>query len=157
MISENNITYFTSIWVECNCIRDISNSSALLWLHNGRNGVWNHQPHHCLLSRLFNRRSKKTSKLHVTGICAGNSPVTGEFPAQRASNAENVSIWWRHNEIVILTSDTHTLLTEPTLHGAMLPIISIHFHWGHLSSSTGCVGHHISHTMLKICSQRYHS
>ena len=32
----------------------------------------------------------------VTGLCAGNSPVTGEFPAQRASNAENVSIWWRH-------------------------------------------------------------
>ena len=28
----------------------------------------------------------------VTGLCAGNSPVTGEFPAQRASNAENVSI-----------------------------------------------------------------
>ena len=21
----------------------------------------------------------------------------GEFPAQRASNAENVSIWWRHH------------------------------------------------------------
>ena len=29
---------------------------------------------------------------------AGNSPVTGEFPAQMASNAENVSIWWRHHE-----------------------------------------------------------
>ena len=29
----------------------------------------------------------------------GNSPVTGEFPAQMASNAENVSIWWRHHEI----------------------------------------------------------
>ena len=25
------------------------------------------------------------------------SPVTGEFPAQRANNAENVSIWWRHH------------------------------------------------------------
>ena len=25
-------------------------------------------------------------------LCAVNSPVTGEFPAQRASNAENVSI-----------------------------------------------------------------
>ena len=25
------------------------------------------------------------------------SPVTGEFPAQMASNAENVSIWWRHH------------------------------------------------------------
>ena len=44
------------------------------------------------------RRSKKTSKLCVTGLCVGNSPVTGEFPAQRASNAENVSIWWRHHD-----------------------------------------------------------
>ena len=32
------------------------------------------------------------SKLRVTGLCEGNSPVTGDFPAQRASNAENVSI-----------------------------------------------------------------
>ena len=39
---------------------------------------------------------KKTSKLCVTGLCVGNSPGTGEFPAQMASNAENVSIWWRH-------------------------------------------------------------
>ena len=38
---------------------------------------------------------KKTSKLHVTGLCAENSPGTGEFPAQMASNAEYVSIWWR--------------------------------------------------------------
>ena len=45
------------------------------------------------------RRSQKTSKLRVTGLCAGNSPVTGEFPAQRASNVENVSIWWRHHEL----------------------------------------------------------
>ena len=37
------------------------------------------------------------SKLRVTGLCAGNSPGTGEFPAQMASNAENVSIWWRHD------------------------------------------------------------
>ena len=37
------------------------------------------------------------SKLRVTGLCVGNSPVTGEFPALRASNAENVSIWWRHH------------------------------------------------------------
>ena len=36
--------------------------------------------------------------LHVTGLCAGNSPVTGEFPAQMASYAENVSIWWRHHD-----------------------------------------------------------
>ena len=49
---------------------------------------------------LFRRESKKTSKLRVTGLCAGNSPVTGEFPAQMASNAENVSIWWRHRDFV---------------------------------------------------------
>ena len=42
------------------------------------------------------RRSKKTSKLRVTSHCAGISPETGDFPAQMASNAENVSIWWRH-------------------------------------------------------------
>ena len=34
----------------------------------------------------------------VTGHCGGNSPVTGEFPSQRASNEENFSIWWRHHE-----------------------------------------------------------
>ena len=41
------------------------------------------------LYRLFRRRSKKTSKLHFTGLCEGNSPVTGEFPSQRASNSED--------------------------------------------------------------------
>ena len=69
----------------------------LLWRHNGPDGVSNHQPHHCLLNRLFRRRSGKTSKLRVTYLCAGNSPGTGEFPAQMASNAENVPIWWRHH------------------------------------------------------------
>ena len=44
---------------------------------------------------------KKTSKLCVTGLCAGNSPGTGEFPAQMASNAENGSIWWRHHALFI--------------------------------------------------------
>ena len=33
------------------------------------------------------------------------SPVTGEFPAQRASNAENVSIWWRHHVMCPTYSD----------------------------------------------------
>ena len=36
------------------------------------------------------------SKLRVTGLCAGKSAVTGEFPAQMARNAEYVSVWWRH-------------------------------------------------------------
>ena len=70
---------------------------ALLWRHNGRDDVSNHQPPDCLLNHLSRRRSKKTAKLLVTGICVGNSPVTGEFPTQMASTAEKYSIWWRHH------------------------------------------------------------
>ena len=77
------------------CVVNLPNS--LHWRHNECYGVWIHQPHDCLLYTLFRRRSKKTSKLRVTGFCAWNSPVTGEFLAQRASNAENYSIWWRHH------------------------------------------------------------
>ena len=73
---------------------------SLPWRHNEPDGVSNHQHHDCLLNRSFRRTSKKTSKLRVTGLCAGNSPETGEFPAQMASNVENVSIWWRHNVFI---------------------------------------------------------
>ena len=73
-------------------------SVSLQWRHNGHDSVSNHQPHDCLLNHLFRRRSKKTSKLRVTGLCVGNSPGTSEFPAQMASNVENVSIWWRHHD-----------------------------------------------------------
>ena len=83
-------------------------SNALRWRHNGRDGVSNHQPHDCLLNRLFGRISNKTSKLLVTGLCVGNSPGTGEFPAQMASNAENVSIWWRHHAIYLTQENTHS-------------------------------------------------
>ena len=73
---------------------------SLQWRHNGLGSVSNHQPHDCLLNRWLRRRSKKTSKLRVTVLSAGNSP--GEFPAQMASNAENVSIWWRHHVITYI-------------------------------------------------------
>ena len=50
------------------------NNHTLRWRHNDQDGVSNHQPHGCLLNRLFRRRSNKTSKLRVTGLCVGNSP-----------------------------------------------------------------------------------
>ena len=53
---------------------DVSNT--LQWRHNERNGVSDHQPHDCLPNRLFTHRSIKTSKLRITGLSAGNSPVT---------------------------------------------------------------------------------
>ena len=65
---------------------------TLQWRHNDSGGVLNHRRLDCLLNHLFRRRSKSTSKLRVTNLNEGNSPVTGEFPTQGASNAENVSI-----------------------------------------------------------------
>ena len=49
--------------------------SQLQWGHNERDGVSIHRRIYCLRSRLFRRRSKKTSKLRVTGLCERNSPV----------------------------------------------------------------------------------
>ena len=72
-------------------------SATLQWGHNGHDSVSKHQPHDCFLNPLFRCRTKKTSKLRFTGLCVGNSPVTSEFPAQMASDTENVSIWWRHH------------------------------------------------------------
>ena len=64
------------------------NSSELHWRHNECDGVSNHRRLNYLLKRLFRCRSNKTSKLHVSALCEGNSPVTGEFRAQRVSSSE---------------------------------------------------------------------
>ena len=79
---------------------------SLQWRHNERYGVSNYQPYDCLLNRLFRRRSKKTSKLRTIGLCEGNSPVTGEFRTQRASNAQNVSISWRHHVVSLVGNES---------------------------------------------------
>ena len=70
---------------------------VMLWSHSE---ICRKFSHDCLLSRLFRRKSKKTSKLRVTGLCAGNSPVTREFPTQRTRKAENDCtndglVYWR--------------------------------------------------------------
>ena len=84
-------------------MKAVTQWQSLQWRQYECDGVSNHQAHECLLNRLFRRRSKKIlSKLRVTGLCKGNSSVTGEFPAQRASKAENVSIWWRHHAVTLL-------------------------------------------------------
>ena len=82
-------------------ITAITQSRTLQWRHNGHSGVSNHQPHDCFLNLLFRRKSKETSKPRVTGLCVGDSPMSVEFPAQMASNAENVSIWWRHHDKIL--------------------------------------------------------
>ena len=50
----------------------------LQWRHKGGNGISNHQPHDCLLYRLFRRRSEKISKLRITGHCGGIPRTKGQ-------------------------------------------------------------------------------
>ena len=64
----------------------------------------------------------KTSKLRFTSLCAGNSPVTGEFPAQRASNAEKKFPF----------DDVIMLMLAWCLFGALDP-----FHWHGFIFNTG--------------------
>ena len=74
-------------WSIQSCIKPLlfnKQSTILLrWRHNGRDDVSNHKPNDCLLNRLFRRRSKKTSKLRVTGLCAGNSRGPVNSPHKR--------------------------------------------------------------------------
>ena len=88
LISRRRLIWFITIyyWINpsivelgaCKClleaIVDLQKKISLQWHHNDHDGVSNHQPHGCLLNRLFGRRSTKPSKLRVTGLCAGNSP-----------------------------------------------------------------------------------
>ena len=77
-----------------------NSAASLQWRNNERNGVSKHRRFDCLLNRLFRHRSKKISKLRVTGLREGNPTVTDGFPSQRASNEENVSSWWRHHHML---------------------------------------------------------
>ena len=84
------VSHYSNItWALC-CLKTIT----LQWRHNEHDGVSNYWYLDYLLNRLFRCRSKKTSKLHVTGLCEGNPLVTGGFP----SNAENYPIWWCHHD-----------------------------------------------------------
>ena len=83
------------------CLKVIWNWDCILqWHYNKRNGISNHQPHDGLLNRLFKVQIKENIKALRQWPLCGEFTMTGEFPAQRASNAENVSIWWRHHEII---------------------------------------------------------
>ena len=89
-IQEYVICKVTAIFFRFQCVDD-----PLQWRHKECYGASNHQAHDCLLNRLFNAQIKENIKaLRYWPLCG---EFTGEFPAQMASNAENVSIWWRHH------------------------------------------------------------
>ena len=75
---------------------------TLQWRYNEHYGVSNHQPHDCLLNRLFRCRSKKTSKLHITGLCAGNSPRRG--PVMRKMIP--------FDDVIMIFLETHVMMSS---------------------------------------------
>ena len=82
-------------------ISDCTRSCPLQWCHNELDSV------SIVYSIVCSGADQRKQKLRVTGLCERNSPVTGEFPSQRASNAENVSIWWRHHaKLQLLANDS---------------------------------------------------
>ena len=120
----------------------------LQWRHNECDGVSNYQGLDCLFSCLFSRRSKKTSELHVSGLCEGNPSVTGGFPSQRASNAVNVSIWWRH----------HAALTVliPQLTCSSLSLQPSRYSWSQAPASSPDCPHSSAHMFcLSLQPSRY--
>ena len=84
--------------------------SALQWRHNERDGVSNHQRLDCLRNRLFRRRSKKTSKLRVTGLCVGNSLVTADFPHQGQYCGNLMAQSWKFVNVM----SRYQLFTKPS-------------------------------------------
>ena len=78
-------------------------------------------------STICSGRSKKTSKLCITGLCGGNSPVNS--PHTRASNAKNVSFWWCHHGYLLrpITAFTPPSATKDTtsVSHAMLDVINL--------------------------------
>ena len=78
------------------CALSINAANTLQWRHHGHDGVSNHQPHDYLRNRYSGTDQRKHQSSASLAFVRGFHR-TGEFPAQRASNAENVSIWWRHH------------------------------------------------------------
>ena len=121
---------------------------SLHWHHNEGDGISNRQHHECLINHLFRRKSKKTSKLRVTGLCEENSPVTGEFPPQRASNAENVSIWWCH--VTLMALFTWDLVLQPLQNCGCMQWIS---HDTRIQIQTGNTNDKLSRINIQILSK----
>ena len=117
----------------------------LHWQHNELHGISNHQPHDCLLNRLFRRRSKKTSKLRVNGFCEGNSSVIWyairlKGPVTRSMfPSDDVMIYPHNPGLQYIPRNMHTffalLCFVVVIHWLIFPYPSglLHWHCGNLT------------------------
>ena len=110
-------------WVEMqyipSCMGTVLLCFLLLWLYHGfhcndvimSTKASQITSHTIVYSTVYSAPIKETSNLRVTGLCVANLPVTGEFPAQTASNAENIFIWWRnHAQVLFLPNWSNIIL-----------------------------------------------
>ena len=89
---------------------------SLQWRHNDHDGVSNHQPHGCLFNQVYSGTDRRKHQSSASrAFACGEFTGSGEFPAQTASNAENVSIWWRHRGI-LGSGSTHETLSPGNNH-----------------------------------------
>ena len=102
------------IWNNKICWYQISWTNIIQWRHNGRDSVSNHQPHDCFPNRLFRYISKKTSKLRVTGLCAGNSPH--KWPVTRKR--------YPFDDVIMIEGHINTV--------SLVSVISGHMKWSQL-------------------------
>ena len=75
---------------------EVAHNSSLHWRHNDLDDVSNHQPHGCTQPFIQTQIKENIKAPRHWPLC-GEFTGTGEFPSQRASYTENVSIWWRHH------------------------------------------------------------
>ena len=92
--AKSAISRWITIWaLKQNGRKVTQNAVFTIMRHNERDGVSNHQPHDCLLNRLFKAPIKENMK------APRHWSLWGEFTVD-GSNAENISIWWRHHDLV---------------------------------------------------------
>ena len=101
------------------CSGSLHHQDSLQWRHNDHDSVSNHQPYGCLLNRVFRRRSKKTSKLRVTGLCVGNSPH--KWPVTRKM--------FPFDDVVMYSSPIILTVLQGGGGGGVQPFVSTHCRW----------------------------
>ena len=103
---------------------------------NDRHGYSNCRSIECLFNRLFRLTTNEHQMSVLLGLCEGNPPVTSGFPSQRASKAENVSIWWRYNMSSTLYDIWHGIkLLQPKRKGLPLFLYKWAKIWNELPTS----------------------
>ena len=69
-----------------------------------------------------------TSKFALLALCEGNSPVTDEFPTQRASNAEKASIWSHNHNITHSLSNYRLSVVNPESDQCLMQVSQCYKH-----------------------------